>query len=123
MSLEGVSDIVTDWRAHIVTRNGFRLFGATQQHATSMRQAALEVSGTLDDLLAQVDVVVDCTPKRIATKNVEAYRRRGIKFILQGGEKHATTGHSFVAESNYASAVGRDATRVSHATPRRSCAR
>jgi glyceraldehyde-3-phosphate dehydrogenase (NAD(P)) len=40
------------------------------------------------------------------------YRRRGLKFILQGGETHAATGHSFVAESNYASALGREATRV-----------
>jgi glyceraldehyde-3-phosphate dehydrogenase (NAD(P)) len=35
-----------------------------------------------------------------------------LKFIVQGGEKHAITGHSFVAESNYASALDRDATRV-----------
>lgn len=40
------------------------------------------------------------------------YRRRGVKFIVQGGEKHSVTGHSFVAEVNYASAVGREATRV-----------
>jgi glyceraldehyde-3-phosphate dehydrogenase (NAD(P)) len=57
-------------------------------------------------------VVIDCTPKRVAAKNVETYRRLGRKFILQGGEKHAVTGHSFVAEANYASAIGRDATRV-----------
>jgi glyceraldehyde-3-phosphate dehydrogenase (NAD(P)) len=112
MSLQGVSDVVTDWRAHMVLQNGFRLFGATAESATSMRHAGLEIAGTLDDLLGQVDVVVDCTPKRIAAKNVETYRRRGIKFILQGGETHAATGHSFVAECNYASTVGRDATRV-----------
>jgi glyceraldehyde-3-phosphate dehydrogenase (NAD(P)) len=112
MSLQGVSDIVTDWRAHMVTQNGYRLFGATEQHATAMRDAGLDIAGTLDDLLGQVDVVVDCTPKRIAAKNVETYRRRRLKFILQGGEKHAATGHSFVAEANYASALGRDATRV-----------
>jgi glyceraldehyde-3-phosphate dehydrogenase (NAD(P)) len=112
MSLTGVSDVVTDWRAHMIIQNGFRLFGATGEHATAMRDADLEVAGTLDDLLGEVDVIVDCTPKRVAAKNVETYRRRGIKFILQGGEKHAATGHSFVAESNYASAVGRDATRV-----------
>lgn len=112
MALEGVSDVVTDWRAHMVLRNGFRLFGATAEAAVAMRGAGLETAGTLDDLLGRVDVVVDCTPKRIAAKNVETYRRRGIKFILQGGEKHAATGHSFVAECNYASAVGRDATRV-----------
>ncbi|HKS60438.1 MAG TPA: type II glyceraldehyde-3-phosphate dehydrogenase [Xanthobacteraceae bacterium] len=112
MSLAGVSDVVTDWRAHTALRNGFRLFGATPDAADAMRKANLDVAGTLDDLLGQVDVIVDCTPKRIAAKNVDYYRRRGLKFILQGGEKHVVTGHSFVAECNYASALGRDATRV-----------
>lgn len=112
MSLVGVSDVVTDWRARIVIRNGYRLFGATSEDASAMREAGLEVAGTLNDLLGQVDVVVDCTPKRVAAKNVDLYRSRGLKFILQGGEKHTTTGHSFVAESNYVSALGRDATRV-----------
>ena len=112
MALAGVSDVITDWRAQMVIRNGFRLFGATANHLGAMRGAGLDVAGTLDDLLGDVDVIVDCTPKRIAAKNVDTYRRRGIKFILQGGEKHAATGHSFVAECNYASAVGREATRV-----------
>ena len=86
LTLVGVSDVVTDWRAYMVLRNGFRQFGATPEHADSMRGAGLEVAGTLDDLLGEVDVVVDCTPKRIAAKNVETYRSRGIKFILQGRE-------------------------------------
>ena len=88
------------------------LFGAAPGHAEAMRKAGLKVAGTLEDVLGQVDVVVDCTPKRIAAKNVETYRKRGIKFIVEGGEKHSVTGHSFVAESNYASAAGRDSTRV-----------
>jgi glyceraldehyde-3-phosphate dehydrogenase (NAD(P)) len=112
MQLAGVSDVVTDWRARAVTRNGFVLFAATTEHAEAMRAAGLNVTGTLDELLGQADVVVDCTPKRIAAKNVEVYRSRGLKFILQGGEKHSATGHSFVAESNYSSAVDREATRV-----------
>ena len=78
MSLAGVSDVVTDWRAHAALRNAFRLFGATPEAADAMRNARLAVDGTLDDLLGQVDVIVDCTPKRIAAKNVETYRRRGI---------------------------------------------
>jgi len=112
MSLAGVSDVVTDWRAHMANRNGFRLFGATGEHASAMRAAGLDVAGTLEDLVDQADVVVDCTPKRVATKNIEVYRRRGLKFIVQGGEKHESTGHSFVAEANYTSALDRDATRV-----------
>jgi glyceraldehyde-3-phosphate dehydrogenase (NAD(P)) len=112
MSLAGVADVVTDWRAHMVTQHGFALFGASAEAAAAMRAAGLVVAGTLDDLLGQCDVIVDCTPKHIAAKNVETYRRRKLKFILQGGEKHETAGHSFVAESNYATAIGRDATRV-----------
>ena len=112
MLLAGVSDVVTDWRARMVTRNGALLFGATAEHANAMRAAGLAVTGTLEELLGQADVVVDCTPKRIAAKNIDLYRRRGLKFIVQGGEKHSATGHSFVAESNYASALNREATRV-----------
>ena len=107
MSLAGVSDVVMDWQAHMVTRSGFSLFGATTEHAAAMRAAGLNVTGTLDELLGHADVVVDCTPKLIAEKNVEVYRRRGSKFILQGGEKHSATGHSFVVESNYSSARSR----------------
>ena len=112
MSLAGVSDVVTDWRARAAIQNGFRLFGATSEHTSSMRAAGLNVAGTLNDLLGQADIVVDCTPKRIAAKNIDGYRRRGLKFIVQGGEKHEATGHSFVAESNFATALDRDATRV-----------
>ena len=40
MSLAGVSDVATDWRAHMVVRNGFPLFGATGEHVGAMRAAA-----------------------------------------------------------------------------------
>ncbi|MGQ7794053.1 type II glyceraldehyde-3-phosphate dehydrogenase [Faunimonas sp. B44] len=112
MVLAGVADVGTDWRLRVATTRGFRVFGATAGHADAMASAGLKISGTLDALLDEVDIVVDCTPKRVAARNVDEYRRRGLKFILQGGESHAVAGHSFVAEANYASAVGRDATRV-----------
>ncbi|XKG59491.1 type II glyceraldehyde-3-phosphate dehydrogenase [Caenispirillum salinarum] len=77
-----------------------------------MAKAGLEVAGNLEDLLDNTDVIVDCTPKKVAAKNVELYRRRGKKFLVQGGEKHEVTGHSFVAEASFAGAIGRDCTRV-----------
>lgn len=112
MQLTGVVDVAADWRPRVAVGRGMPLFGAAPEHAEAMRKAGLKVAGTLEDLLGQVDIVVDCTPKKVAARNVEVYRRRGLKFIVEGGEKHSVTGHSFVAESNYASAVGRDATRV-----------
>lgn len=112
MELAGVADISVDWRPRMATQKGFRLYGATQEHAEAMGHAGLDVAGTLDDLLGASDLVVDCTPKRVAAKNIGIYRQRGVKFIVQGGEKHEVTGHSFVAEASYASALNRDSTRV-----------
>jgi glyceraldehyde-3-phosphate dehydrogenase (NAD(P)) len=112
MQLAGVVDVVSDWRPKVAVKRGIPLFGAGPEQAERMRRSGLQVAGTLEDVLSRVDVVVDCTPKRIAAKNVEIYRKRGVRFIVEGGEEHSLTGHSFVAESNYASAVGRQATRV-----------
>jgi len=112
MVLAGVADIASDWRLAVAVKKGFRVFGATAPAAVAMRAAGIEVSGEVLDLLAAADIVVDCTPKHIAATNIEAYRKLGLKFIVQGGEKHAVTGHSFVAGSSYETAIGRQSTRV-----------
>jgi len=112
MELVGVADIVADWRARMPARKGFALYAADPDRAPAMREAGLELAGDLNEMLAAADIVIDCTPKKIAAGNVETYREKGIRFIVHGGEKHAVTGHSFVADANYASAVGRDSTRV-----------
>ena len=112
MDLIGVADVVADWRARMAISKGFALYAADPDRAPAMRAGGLDVTGGLDDLLASADIVVDCTPKKVAARNVETYRERGIRFIVHGGEKHEVTGHSFVAEANYASALGRDSTRV-----------
>lgn len=112
MELTGIAGIEADWRMQMGIRKGYRLFASMKERLSNMRKAGLEVSGILDDLLRDADIVVDCTPKRIGGKNAEQYRARSLKFILQGGEKHDIAGHSFVAEATYASAVGRDSTRV-----------
>ena len=111
MEMTGIADIVTDWRIRSAVGR-FRLFAATDKVRDAMGQAGLAVSGDLDDMLAQADVVVDATPKHVAADNLPRYRVAGVKVILQGGESHDTTGHSFVAQANYDSALGRDMTRV-----------
>ena len=112
MELVGIADIATDWRMKTAVQKGFRLFASLDVRAGAMRDAGLELTGTLDDLLEDAEVVVDCTPKPMGAQNAQHYRARRVKFIVQGGEKHEVTGHSFVAEASYASAVGRQATRV-----------
>ena len=112
MELAGVADISVDWRPRMAMQKGLRLYAATEEHAETMRKSGLDVTGNLNDLLGASDLVVDCTPKRIAAAHVDIYRQMGLKFIVQGGEKHAVTGHSFVAEVSYSTALNRDSTRV-----------
>lgn len=112
MELAGVADIVADYRLRVATARGIPLFAAHDAQAGPMRAAGLPLEGTLQHLLAAADVVVDCTPKGVGAKNLDLYRAVAIKAIFQGGERHELTGHSFVAQANYASAVGRQTTRV-----------
>ena len=112
MELVGVADVSADWRVRQVLQLGIPLFAASGDATEPMRHAGLQISGTLEDLVAGCDVAVDCTPKRVGARNAETYRRLAKPFIVQGGEKHEVAGHSFVAESSFDSAIGRPATRV-----------
>lgn len=112
MELVGVADVAADWRPGVAVRKGYKLFASTDESLKVMRQAGIEVTGELEDLVGAAEVIIDCTPKRVAAKNAELYRKRGKKFIVQGAEKHEVTGHSFVAEVSYEAAIGRESTRV-----------
>ncbi|MEV8183859.1 type II glyceraldehyde-3-phosphate dehydrogenase [Specibacter sp. NPDC078692] len=111
MELVGIADVVTDWRIQSAAGR-FPLFASTDEAREAMGRAGLSVAGGLEDLLGQVDVIADTTPKHVAAVNLPRYREAGVKVILQGGEAHETTGHSFVAQANFDSALGRDMTRV-----------
>src|SRR5574338_313325 len=112
MELVGVADVVSDWRIKVAIEKGYPVYASTPQAAGEMSAAGVPVAGILGDLFKQVDVVADATPKKIAATNFEKYKAVGVKSIFQGGEKHALTGHSFVAQANYETALGRDTTRV-----------
>ncbi|MGA4670561.1 type II glyceraldehyde-3-phosphate dehydrogenase [Propionibacteriaceae bacterium Y1923] len=112
MDLVGVADVASDWRVRTATERGIPVFAATEPAGAAMAEAGVPVRGTLAELLARADVVVDTTPKSVAATNLDIYRAAGVKAVFQGGESHATTGHSFVAQANYATALGLQATRV-----------
>jgi len=112
MELIGVADVVSDWRIKVAVEKGYPIYAASAQAADLMRAAGIPLAGILDDALRVVDAVADATPKKVASANFEKYKAAGIKSIFQGGEKHSLTGHSFVAQANYATAIGRDSTRV-----------
>jgi glyceraldehyde-3-phosphate dehydrogenase (NAD(P)) len=112
MTLVGVCDVLSDYRIRVAVERDHAVFAATDASRTTMTAAGIPVAGVLEDLLGQVDVVVDCTPKKIGAQNRPRYAAAGVKSIWQGGEKHDVAGYSFVAQVNYAGAIGRDSARV-----------
>ena len=112
MKLTGVCDVISDWRIQNAVRKEYNIYAATEEAADKMKSEGIAVKGNIQELLKKVDLVVDCTPKNIAAQNIKMYKEKGIKFIVEGGEKHETTGHSFNSENNYKSAINLDATRV-----------
>ncbi len=112
MNLVGVCDVISDWRIQNAIRKGYTIYAANTEAEKDMKNNGISIEGAMSDLLKISDLVVDCTPKNIAAKNIEIYKKHGLKYIVQGGEKHRTTGHSFSAETNYSSALNLDATRV-----------
>lgn len=112
MNLVGVCDVISDWRIQNAVRKEYDIYAATQEAEDKMKAEGISIKGDMHNLLKKSDLVVDCTPKKIAAQNVAIYKEQNIKFILHGGEKHETTGHSFSAENNYQSALNLDATRV-----------
>lgn len=112
MELVGIADITMGYRVRTAMQRHHAIYAALPDNAAAMRDAGLDVRGTLDDLLKEAEVVVDCTPKGVDAKNKTKYEQAAVKAIFQGGAKHELTGHSFVASANYESALGRSTTRV-----------
>lgn len=112
MEMVGAADVLSDYRVKTAVVLGLPVYASLPGKVKEMKDSGIPIAGTLDDLLKQIDVIVDCTPKGIGAKNLELYKKAGVKVIYQGGEKHSLTGHSFVAQANYETALGLDATRV-----------
>lgn len=112
MELVGVADIVSDYRIRTAIERGYPIYASLSAKRAEMEAAGIPVAGSLADLLRQVEVVVDCTPKSVASHNKEVYQAAKVKGIWQGGEKHELTGYSFVAQVNYEGALNRDFARV-----------
>jgi glyceraldehyde-3-phosphate dehydrogenase (NAD(P)) len=112
MELIGVADVVRDYRIRVAVELGCPVYASTGGSRQEMEAAGIPVAGELDDLLSQVDIVADCTPKKVGAQSRPLYAGAGVKSIWQGGEKHEVAGYSFVAQVNYEGAVGRDSARV-----------
>ncbi|BAM70166.1 glyceraldehyde-3-phosphate dehydrogenase [Methanothermobacter sp. CaT2] len=112
MKVAGVSKTKPDFEARVAIEKGYDLYVSIPEREKLFDEAGIPVSGTVEDMLEEADIVVDATPEGIGAKNLEMYREKGIKAIFQGGEKHDAIGLSFNSFANYDESLGADYTRV-----------
>jgi glyceraldehyde-3-phosphate dehydrogenase (NAD(P)) len=43
-----------------------------------MKNAGITIKGSMLDLLKKATLAVDCTPNKVAVKNVKTYKKQGI---------------------------------------------
>jgi hypothetical protein len=87
-------------------RHGLRPVPGRHGPQARIRRLGIPVSGSLDDLLEQVDVVLDATPGGIGAKNKQLYQKHGVKAIFQGGEKNEMADVFFHGYANYEKGLG-----------------
>ena len=110
MNVVGVSKMKPNYEARMAVERGYALYATTKDVLPKFEKAGMKVRGTLDDLLKEAEIVVDCTPEESGFK--PAYEKAGVKGIWQGGEEHSLTNFSFNAAVNYADAIGVPYVRV-----------
>ena len=82
MELAGVCNVITDWRIRMAEEKKYPVFAFDETVRNSMKEAGIGARGILANLLETVDIVVDCTPKKIAAQNITQYRKMEKKFIV-----------------------------------------
>ncbi len=113
MEVVGVTKTKPDYEAKLAIQKCFELYAATPEKIESFKKEGISVKGTIEDLIQEADIVVDCSPKKAGAENkAKYYEKAGIKAIFQGGEKKDVAEVSFNALANYEQAIGKDYVRV-----------
>jgi glyceraldehyde-3-phosphate dehydrogenase (NAD(P)) len=110
MRIVGVAKTKPNYEAKMALAKGYALYASNKESLAKFDKSGVKVRGTLDDLLKECEIVIDCTPEESGYKPV--YEKANIKGIWQGGEEHSLTNLSFNAAANYSECYGASYVRV-----------
>jgi glyceraldehyde-3-phosphate dehydrogenase (NAD(P)) len=110
MELVGVADVAPTLAVRALVERGmpFPLFAAVPGSEHALGDAGVPVSGSFDELLDEVDVMLDAAPGGIGAKNKVKYLEHGVKAVFQGGESGDVADVFFHGTANYEQGLGVD---------------
>ncbi|MHB9093787.1 MAG: type II glyceraldehyde-3-phosphate dehydrogenase [Eubacteriales bacterium] len=109
MELVGVADVAPTLAVRALKEKGmpYNLYNAMPDNQKLFAEVGIPVSGTLEDLIQKVDVMLDATSAGVGAKNKELYKKYNKKAIFQGGEKNDVADVFFHGYANYEKGVGK----------------
>ena len=108
MELVGVADVAPTLPVRALAERGmpYRLFCAAAEARDRLTDAGVPVSGSLEDLIGDVDIMLDATNAGVGAANKTRYEAHGVKAVFQGGEKNDIADVFFHGYANYEAGVG-----------------
>lgn len=110
MELVGVADLAPTLSIRALKEKGmpYDLYLVDGADKTKFDELGIPVSGSFDDLLSKVDIMLDSAPGGVGAKNKVLYEKKGVKAIFQGGEKNSVADVFFHGYANYEKGLNKD---------------
>jgi glyceraldehyde-3-phosphate dehydrogenase (NAD(P)) len=108
MELVGVADVAPTLSVRALKEKGmpYAFYTALPEKRADLDAAGIPISGTLEDLVQKVDIMLDATSAGVGAKNKELYAKYGKKGVFQGGEKNSVADVFFHGYANYEKGIG-----------------
>lgn len=109
MKLVGVADVSPTLSVRALKEKGmpYRLYNALAEKQKLFDETGIPISGSLEDLVEECDIILDATNAGIGAKNKELYKKHGKNAIFQGGEDNDVADVFFHGYANYEKGVGK----------------
>jgi glyceraldehyde-3-phosphate dehydrogenase (NAD(P)) len=107
MELVGVADVAPTLSVRALKDKGmpYKMFNVMPENK-SMEEIGIPVSGTFEELVQEVDIMLDSSPGGVGAKNKEIYKKYNKKAVFQGGEKNEVADVFFHGYANYEQGIG-----------------
>lgn len=109
MQLVGVADVAPTLSIKALKERGmpYNLYNALADNQKLFDDAGIPVSGTLEELVDECDILLDATSAGVGAKNRKLYEKYGRKAVFQGGEKNDVADVFFHGYANYEKGLGK----------------
>lgn len=108
MELVGIADLAPTLSIRALKEKGmpYDLYLVAGADKSKFDDLKIPVSGTFEDLIGKVDVMLDSSPGGVGIKNKALYEAAGVKAVFQGGEKNSVADVFFHGYANYEKGLG-----------------